>query len=80
MCAPSSSSPVMGHEEPLPPKRLSDWDVLPDENAQSIDMLLVAMDASVVLSKSQEPFPSSVLRRARVERRSWECGVFGWSR
>ena len=59
-------------------------DLLPDDHAQFIDKLLVAVVASVVVSKSQEPFPSRVfVFRARkgspcrgIWVRMWECEVF----
>src|SRR5215468_926060 len=57
-------------------------DLLPDDHAQFADQLLVAVVASMVVSKSQEPFPSRVFRAAKgspcrgTEVRMWECGVF----
>ena len=56
-------------------------DLLPDDHAQFVDQLLVAAVASVVASKSQEPFPSRVFRAGKgfpcrgTEVRTWECGV-----
>src|SRR6516164_644525 len=57
-------------------------DLLPDDHAQFADQLLVAAVASMVASKSQEPFPSRVFRAGKrspcrgAEVRTWECGVF----
>src|SRR5215472_5357338 len=57
-------------------------DSLPDDHAQFADQLLVAVVASMVVSKSQEPFPSRVFRAGKrspcrgKEVRTWECGIF----
>src|SRR6516225_7707687 len=57
-------------------------DLLPDNHAQFADQLLVAAVASMVVSKSQEPFPSRVFRAGKrspcrgTEVRTWECGIF----
>ena len=57
-------------------------DLLPDDHAQFADQLLVAAVASVVASKSQEPFPSRVFRAGKrspcrgTEVHTWECGAF----
>src|SRR6516225_5486639 len=57
-------------------------DLLPDNHAQFADQLLVAAVASMVVSKSQEPFPSRVFREGKrspcrgTEVCTWECGIF----
>src|SRR5580693_6708419 len=55
-------------------------DLLPDDHAQFSDQLLVEAVASVVVSKSQETFPSRVFTKRSpcrgTEVRTCECEVF----